>query len=737
MRAHAGQAVRGMLVLLRRAMSLVLALLVVAMVAIGAFGWLLSQGPLELPWLMRRLEDAVNTEGGPRWSIGRVQLAWEGFGGASDRPIDLRIEDVSAAAADGRPLGRIPAARVALSMAELLRGHLVPRAIEIEGARLRATRGADGPVQLDLMEAATGGDVPGATSAPEIDLAAIAQALARPAGASDDTMAGRLIDHLRRIQVRDAGLMVVDERLGTSWTASEVMLDLRRDAAGGAQGRVSLSLGLGSQRAQLTGEIALQDAPELIRLHGSISQVNPARLAAEIPLLAAGEPLDVPLSGEASMVFDRGLRWRGADAVLRLGAGQIRVVRGLLPVAAAEAKLRASPGALALTAASIDLQPRDRPVTRITATGALARGAEGVVIDLNAGTDYAELADLPFLWPDGVAGKGAKPWLVENMPSGKVRNLRAKLTLRAASDFSDLRVTALAGGGDGEDLVVHWLRPVPPVEQGVARLEFVSPDILDINMISGRQGGVQVTGGLMRIYGLSMRDQVTDITVDAAGPLSDVFAVLRHPRIRLLDRRPMELRDPAGQVKGRVEIVKMPLESWLTMDDVQLRASVRATGVHLGGVAAGRDLDDGVLDLQASNDGLRVSGGANLAGIPSKLVMDMDFRPGGAAQIVQSVTVSGMPDAAQLAGIGLDLAGTIAGSAPVSAVWRTRRDGKGDVAVKADLTGATIAVSRLGFTKPPGKPAQAELRMLLERDRVAAIDRLVVKGESPSPMGGR
>ncbi len=726
MRAHAGQAVAAVFKLMRRLLSLALALIVVALCALGALGWLLSLGPVELPWLVRRIEAAVNVEGGPRWSIGRVALAWEGFGGGIDRPIDLRIEDVSVTTATGVVIGRIPAARIALAASQLVRGHLVPRSIELDGARLRAARGADGRVRIDLVEAATGG----ADLAPAMDLTDVAAALARPGGSIDDgTPVAMLLDHLRRVTIRDAGLEVVDDRLGMRWTANEVALDLTRDPAGGARGTISVSLALGSQRALLAGSLELRDGPEFIRIHGTASPINPARLAVDMPAFAALQAVDAPVSIDGSIVVDRALRWQGAEATIRLEAGQIAVARGALPIAAAEARLRAAPDTLNLLGLTLDLRPPGRPVTRVTGAGAASRDAEGVVIDLTIGTDHAELADLPALWPDGVAGRGAKPWLVENMPSGTVTDLRATMTLRAEPDFSGLRVTSLSGGGDGKDLVVHWLRPIPPVEQGVARLEFVSPDILDINMISGRQAGVQVTGGLMRIFGLSVRDQVTDITVDAAGPLADVFNVLRNPRIHLLDRRPMELRDPAGQVKGRVEITKMPLEMWLTMDDVQLRAAVRMTGVHLGGVAAGRDLDDGQLDLQASNDGLKVTGTGNIAGIPAKLAVDMDFRPGGAAQIVQTVTVSGTPDVSQVTALGIDLGGTVAGAAPVSAVWRTRRDGKGDVSLKADLTPAGLAVPRLGYAKPPGKPAQAEMRMSLERDRIAAIDRLTVKGD--------
>lgn len=726
MRAHAGQAARAVFKLLRRALSLMLALVVVALCGLGALGWLLSLGPLEVPWLVRRLEAVLNVDGGPRWSIGRVAMAWEGFGSGLDRPIDLRIDDVVVLAANGAMIGRVPRAHVSLAVTQLLRGRLVPRAIELEGARLRAERMADGQMRVDLVEAVTGGG----DSPSGVEVADVMAALARPAGVMDDgPLAALLLDHLRRVQIRDAGLEVVDDRLATRWTASQLAIDLTREPGGGAHGTVTLTLALGAQQAHLSGAVELGSGADFLRVHAATSAINPARLAADMPLFAAGQALDAPVTVEGSLLVDHAMTWREADAVLRLGAGQVAVARGMLPLAGAEARLHASPGTVSLSGIRLDLQPAGRPITRVTGSGGVSFAPDGIIIELTAGTEFADFADLPALWPDGVGGRGAKPWLVENMPAGIVTDLHAAMTMRAAPDLSGLHVTSLTGGGDGHDLVVHWLRPVPPVEQGVAHLDIVSPDIIDIVMLSGRQGGVQVTGGLMRIFGMSVRDQVTDITVEAAGPLADAMNVLRNPRMHLLDRRPIELRDPAGQMKGRLDISKMPLESWLTIDDVQLRTAVHMSGVHLGGVAAGRDLDDGQLDLQASNDALRVTGTGNVAGIPAKLLVDMDFRPGPAAQIIQNVTVSGTPDAAQVAGLGIDLGGTVSGAAPVSATWRTRRDGKGDVTVKADLTPAVLSLSRLGFTKPAGKPAQAEMSVALERDKVAAIDRLSVKGE--------
>ncbi len=296
-------------------------------------------------------------------------------------------------------------------------------------------------------------------------------------------------------------------------------------------------------------------------------------------------------------------------------------------------------------------------------------------------------------------------------------------------------VTAIAGGFDAHDLTVHWLRPIPPMEHGEGRLHFVSPDVIEIAVSAGRQGALSLQSGLVRLVGLSVRDQLADIEAELDGPLAEAIALLRHPKLQLLSRRPIPMNNPAGQAHARIAIAQLPLEMWVTVDDVRLQASARLANVRLGGIAAGRDLDQGMLELTASNDALRVAGTARVAGIPAKLQVDMDFRPGPPGQVVQTVTASGAPDMRQLEAAGVDLTDFVSGPAPAELVWRSRRNGRGEMAVKADLTQAVLAQPRLNFTKPAGRPAQAELRVVMEQDRIAAIEGLRVAGSGAEVEG--
>ncbi len=312
--------------------------------------------------------------------------------------------------------------------------------------------------------------------------------------------------------------------------------------------------------------------------------------------------------------------------------------------------------------------------------------------------------------------------------------------LTARDDLSDAAVTSLSGGIDGQDLTVHWLRPVPPIEHVNGRLSFVSPDEAEIIATSGRQTGGSAAGltlqsGRVRLSGLSVKHQFLTIEADLAGPAADLLTVLKNPRLHLLDRRPLDIRDPSGAVTGRLTVTKLPLENNLTVDDVHIQASGKLTRLHLGGIAGGHDIDQGTLEFDASNTGLKMRGTALLAGIASQLQGELDFRDGGPAQVLQKVNVTGSATAGQLATAGFDSGGLLEGPVALQATWLTRRDDRGEMLVRGDLGRAVLQLPRLNFRKPAGQPASADLHLTLENDQITGIDRLRVDGDGIALAG--
>jgi hypothetical protein len=713
---------------------------VLASVGVAAIAWRLSQGPVDLAWFTHRLEDAANANGGPtRLAIGSAALAWEGFRMGADRPLDLQLTGVTVIDEAGGRRVNIPRAEVSLSMFELLFGRIVPRAVTLDAPQLTLVRAADGTLSLDLGSLTEAADSDESAQAePATPVADLLAELARPPGNDRERSPNALLGQLRLIRVHNARVVVADHRLGVTWRAPQAEIDLTRRPEGGVDGSAELSLAIGEQRARLVMSATLAAGASETRLRARLSPVRPSLIAQAAPSLAGLAALDAPVDGEATCDLDAGLALRDVRLNLHAGSGQVRIGDGAVPFLEASLAISGTPDALSVQTFQVSLPGRDgRPPTHLVTRGTVERGPDQVGATLSIDLDQLEFADLARFWPEGTGG-GARPWLLENIPLGIARNGHVDLGLAASPDLSSVTLTRASGTLDGEGLQVHWLRPVPPIDNAQAQLRLVDPDTIEITVTGGRErlrnqkegstGGLLIRDGRIRITGLTQPHQISLIEADIAGSVPDALALLHEPRLALLDRHPIDLTNPAGQATVKVGLT-VPLERAVRMDDIAVRVQAHLDGVHLGGLVAGRDLDQGAFDLSATADGMKLSGRALLASIAAKLDAAMDFRAGPPTQVVQSVTVSAQPDARQLAAIGLDATALVSGPAQVQAVLSERRNGQGDVAVTADLTGAELTIAPLEWRKPREMPAKASVRAVLDHDRLTGIDAVELDGD--------
>jgi len=724
---------------LHRLAAIAFGTVVILSVLLAAAAWRLSQGPVDLAWFTSRLEAAANADGGPtKLSIGSTALVWEGFRLGVDHPVDLRLTDIRLTDASGVRQVDIPRAEVSLSLGALLLGRVRPRALELDDPRVTLRRAEDGTLSIDLgsMTEQTEQTKQTEPGAPNDQLGgplpALLALLANPPS-SDNNAASGWLGQLRRVRIHDAVVTVVDRRIGATWRAPQADIDLTRGAEGGVSGVVNMSLALGDQRARLTGTATLSPGAAETHLTARLTAIAPAAVARAAPSLDFLSALDAPVTTEATADFGPALDLRHAQVSLQASAGTLRIGTGSLPIVSASLVASGTPDAIRLDVAQLQLRARaGEALSTLSATGTVQRDPDRIHADLSLGLDQMSFADLPVLWPEGVAGD-VRSWMLENVTAGIARDGHAEIGLAANADFSATTVTRASGSLDGSGLTVSWLRPVPPIEQGKAVLRIVDPDTLQIDVASGRQrlrngDGLALTGGSVRITGLAQHDQVATIRADVTGSLPNVIALLREPRLQLLDRHPVSLRDPAGDAVATVAAT-VPLDSQVKLDDIAIRVGGHVDNAFLGDVVVGRDLSGGTLDLVATNDGLTVKGNALLAGIPATLDAAMDFRAGPPTQVLQRVTVGGRPDAKQLAAAGLDATNLLAGPIGLHAVLAEQRNGSGSVSVDADLTGTTLTVEPLEWRKPSGTAVHATAYLRLQHDRLDSIDRIEADGD--------
>ncbi len=689
----------------------------VAGIAAAILAWRLSQGPIDLTGFVQRQAAGLTAEGA-RLSIGRAALAWEGFF-AADSPLDLRLDDITLRAPDGTALLSLPRGRVTLSLTQLLRGRVVPRAIELDRPVLALVRTASGQLQLDVGQAQGGRG-----NAVVAELAHAPRAESAPSGPLP------LLSEIRTVHIRDAAVTVQDAVLGRVWRADDASADLRRRASGGVSGSATLDMAVGAMRVKLAASAELTASGT--QVNASTGAFDPARLADIAPELAPLGAIDAPARVALVAELAPDLAPRRGTLSLTLGAGMVRAGKGTAAIRSAAALAELTPDHARLTQLTIAMAAPPgaaAPPPTLTATGALDRVAGGFAVPFTVHIDRAAFGDLAAYWPLGTGG-GARPWVTENITAGTAHDGTVTGMVTLGPGFSNPALTALSGGIAAEGMTLWWLRPIPPLTGVAARLSIDGPDAIRIAVTSGAQGRLRLQGGTVRITGLTQKDQIGDIDADIAGPLSEALGLLGNKRLSLLSRFPLKIEDPKGDVRTQLT-VHLPLDVRVTMDDIGIAAKGTLSDVHLGGAVAGRDLDDGRLKLAVDTNQLTLGGRATVAGIPADFTYMNDFRAGPPTQVLERVSAKATASAHALRGAGMPGWLMTGGSASLVLGYTRLRDRSAGVDVSADLSQAVLATPA-GWSKPAGEAATASASLLLQGDRLIAIN--AVRADGPGLM---
>jgi hypothetical protein len=718
---------------LHRACAFLLTLSVMLSVAVFGGAWRLSKGPVNLAFLKNRVEQAVNSGIAPaRMTIGGVSIAWRGFSHGLDQPLILRVTDLTVREAEGAAGIHIPVAEAALSARWLVLGRILPRAVTLEGPRLVLLRNEDGTVSFDIGNGA--GDDTDVSP-----LTGLLAALGAPMETDLQAGGGRF-SQLSAVSIHGSTLLLDDRLLGVTLAAERADVDLFRHKGGGTNRQATIVLVLGEQKAVLKGQFDMPRAARSVHVAASLSPVTPRTVAASVPLLAPFAALDVPLTldGEADLGLDL------TPAHLRLhasaGTGKVYTRTGSIPVRRAEFVVAGTPEQVSLERAVVELQPaHGAAISTLAGSGQIAHQGGRLTAALHLALDHTDFADLPALWPTDFSPP-TRAWITENIPVGTAHDGKFDLVLEKADGAPDVALTKAVGTMEGEDIAVAWLTGVPRVEQAKAHLVLTDPDKVEIDVRSGRQtvngaDPIAIQSGHVTIVGLSQKDQTATVQCDASGSLPSAIALLKEPRLRILDAHPMDLRAPAGDVRMSLHAV-VPLALKLQIDDVTIHGTCTLNKIHLTGISAGRDLDDATFALDVDTSHLALKGTGRVAGIPANIDAMMDFRSGPPSQALQRYTASGRATAGQLTDAGLDTQGALAGEVGLNLVFSEYRNGDGDLTADADLTQAELIVSPLGWRKPPGGAAKASARVTLTKDTMTGIDRLTIDGAGIQLRGG-
>jgi len=706
-------------------------LLVAASLLLGGIAWRLSLGPIKAGWLLHRLENQVVVGGGNfRVSFDGGELAWEGFHQGVNLPISLRLLHVTLIDPAGGNLLEARRATMSLSLEALLKGRLVPHMIDLEGGVVAVTRDPGGAFNVDLPSL----NSPPAASPPieqSTGLQTILSELVHRTKANSTT---GWLDQLRRVRVRDFGLMVHDAQSGVTWRASDIELDLGRPAGGGADGYAHAALSLGDQRADLTLGIDFADTGRR-RLRMTLTSLQLAPVSRAAPALSFLSQINAPLSLQATMDFDAAFLPVDSEAHIQIGPGTIKIKDDTVSFQESAVELAGTPSHVVIRNADLRLgRLKAGRTTNLRLSGSIDHQAARLTAAIALALDHQDIVDLVQVWPEGI-GPNVRRWIAQNITKGLVTHAAFSLTAESADDLHDVVLTKAVGDLDGSNASFFWIDQVPPIERAQVHLHFVNPDKLVISLTSGHQriskGGADllIPDGQMEINGLSHDDQTAAIRTHIVGPLASAITILKEPRLNLLSKLSTDFRDVTGDASATMSLA-FPLLNTLRAEDIVVHADAHLSRVQMKHLVAGRDLREGSFDMSVDKDGLTLNGQAFLAFVPVAINGTMDFDAASPGQVFQRITITGQTDAGQLVASGIPVKDVLSsGTISLTAILLEHRNGVGSVALSADLTTSAWAIKPLAWTKPAGARATGSATLLLSNDQLTAVSRIAVNAD--------
>jgi hypothetical protein len=675
--------------------ALIFGVVVLVLAAAGGLAWRLTDGPLDVTRIAARLAPIV----APDFTASRLTV--ELVPAATGHALRLDVTD-GQRQIGGKPVQSVRSATLSLALAPLLTGRLEPTDIGLDGLRLHI---------------------------------AIPQSDGRQT--TPDKKVERLVSRLQHVTVTDAQADF-DGGLGQAWTLQAGNAEITRDASGILHGHADATASSGGVTTQAQIEASYGRSGG--QIEATLPSIDPATLAHAVPALAAGGALDATVALHAQAAFGPDFAIRHASVHAETGAGTVQLPAkggGTSPGRFTSVTLDAdgTPAKINLQGLRLVLRPPSgSPPSTIVFSGAADRTAGSFTAHLAIDIDHVAFADLGSLWPQGVGGD-SRMWLTENLTAGTAHDGHFTLTLTGADSGDGLDVTQAGGSITGDDVTIWWLRPVPPVQHAHAVLVWQTPDVALITATGGRQGAVEAKTGTIRITGLAGHDQVAFIDAELAGPLNDVLTLLKNPRLQLLSKRPLAFTSPTGTVGAHLS-VRLPLEAKVTVDQVAIHANGQVANTHLGNVALGRDLDQGQLAFDVTNDGLTINGPAQFSHIPAQLAVQMDFKNGPKTQVLQHITAGLRLTKADADKAGLGYAGLDGGVLAAAIDYAERRDDTATIQLDLDLKDAKF-ITPLGWSKAAGAPGHAQATVTLDHGRLVGLDNvqanapgLAIKGRS-------
>ena len=756
----------------------------------GALLWRLSQGPMELDFLLAdaqaRFAEAFE---GDLVSLSSLEARFDTETGL----LVFSARDITVAETGGAVITRAPLIEAGFRLDTLLLGRTSPSSIAIEGGAISIVRRADGAVGAGLGSpdrVAQDARPPG--SGRNVD--ALLELLRRP---EDSALLGRLTS----VSVRSASVRVVDDINHLDWYIDRAELGLDRNEdrlLAELAGRFATTAGFAPVAMRVEAGADLNT----FLFEARTENLSPRAIAPlSGPFAAAGE-INAPVSLEVFAAASRQDGVRAASLNLQVGEGQLGRGEAAQAIRDVTVRIDYEPvdGTILINEMRIDA---DRLATRLSGrifnlrefddafprrwefeldvgAGRLDLGGvfevppewgglnlagqvnareldvsfDRLVADIGpitanlAGSarlrqveDGRWLPDVRLVgpvegdvppelvlqyWPVELA-EGARTWIEEAVISARVFDAHLDLDLNAEALVAQrLSNERMTLSFAFEDAAFRYISTMTPVTGGNGRATLFGNSFV-LNMDNGWIGETPVRNGYVDIPRLNPRGALARFGGEATAEAQAVLSLIDEPPLNLVSSYGLDPQSITGHGEVRFEVLR-PMLAEVEVEDVGFDIRAEFEDVTMNTGIRSIILTDGDVLLTATPAALEVVGDAQVLGAGTRIrwVETLGLEEGEPSTAFE---LDARLDAGTLEQLGLPLRRFLEGSVDV----RLRTLGEAfdfdTVSLIADLQQTRVEWPGGLFIKPEGEAAAARAELRFDETGTLIVDEFAMEAE--------
>lgn len=304
------------------------------------------------------------------------------------------------------------------------------------------------------------------------------------------------------------------------------------------------------------------------------------------------------------------------------------------------------------------------------------------------------------LWPLQSA-EGARSWSAKNMRSGNISTLVLELNTNPdLIDQGGLSNDMLTLSFAFSDISTGYYGDMPPL-RGMQGTAFLRGNRFDVKLEKGKLLDLVLSNGTVTIPYLHPTGAPATYAAHASGPLSSVLELLDHEPFGYARMYGIKPNLTGGSGELDMSIIR-PMRVHVPFNKMKFAVNGDFKQVKIPALIFGQDLGQGDIQVQATQDGMQVTGNAQLGGQDAQFTWGENFKAGNQARTTLDIKTNlqvGLFDT-----LGLPSRGWFGGRAGLE--LRTKGNGLEvrQGMVQVDLRDADLSIPAFGWRKVAGTP---------------------------------